>query len=90
MPPCVYTVVMYSPKPISFLKCFKVYRIKTSSFKRRPHLLKAPTYIIAPLSLYKTPLFQLIKASSLIDAPDNKTYQWMDWICSLLTVYMLL
>ena len=23
-------------------------------------------------------------------APDNKTYQWMDWICSLLTVYILL
>ena len=35
-------------------------------------------YIIALLSLYKTPLFQLIKASSLIDALDNKTYQWMD------------
>ena len=37
-------------------------------------------YVIALLSLYKTPLFQLIKASSLVDAPDNKTYQWMDGI----------
>ena len=52
---------------------------------------KLPLYcVIALLSLYKTPLFELIKASSLVDAPDNKTYQWMDWICSLLTVYILL
>ena len=52
---------------------------------------KLPLYcVIALLSLYKTPLFELIKASSLVDAPDNKTYQWMDRICSLLTVYILL
>ena len=59
------------------------------SNKRLLSRINAPS-IIAFLSLYKTPLFHLIKASSLIYALDNKTYQWMDWISSLLTVYILL